>query len=248
MDEKEKCPDCPPPGLPAWMGTYSDMVTLLLTFFVALMGSKVTETNQIQLILSSFTDSLGNLNGGNSLSPGVLTDMGSSIESLPSTTKGQSLSKFVQKISDLFKPEIKSTKVRIDETSKGYKIVLASDFFFKPASAQIDYTEGVEILRRLASALKEGNPETRFEVIGHTDSGSIIPGSYLSQQFPSNWELSAGRAAAVVRYLIDFGLAPERFFVEGRAEYEPIESNNTPEGRAYNRRVEIYVSLDRDRR
>ncbi|MGL4561986.1 MAG: OmpA family protein [Brevinema sp.] len=248
MDNEQKCPDCPPVGAPAWMSTYGDMVTLLLTFFVALMGMKVTETQQIQLILSSFDNNLGNLSGGNSLSPGVLTEMGSSVEMLPSTTKGQSLSRFKQQISDLFKPEIKSTKVRIDETTKGYKIVLATDFFFKPASANIDYAEGVDILRKIAFALKDGPTNTRFEVIGHTDAGSIKPGSYLSEKFPSNWELSAGRSATIVRYLIDFGLAPERFFVEGRSEYEPIESNNTPEGRAYNRRVEIFVSLDRDRK
>ena len=51
----------------------------------------------------------------------------------------------------------------------------------------------------------------------------------------------------IVRYFIDFGLAPERFFVEGRAEYEPLESKNTPAGRAYNSRVEFYVTVDRDR-
>ncbi|MGL4394888.1 MAG: OmpA family protein [Brevinema sp.] len=247
-DQEEKCPDCPPVGAPAWMATFSDMVTLLLTFFIALMGVKVTETQQIQLILSAFNDSLGNLAGGNTLSPGVLTEMGASVESLPSTTKGQSLSRFKQQVADLFKAEIKSTKVRIDETTKGYKIVLASDFFFEPSTADINYDEGVDILRKVAMALKEGPKDTRFEVIGHTDSGNIRPGSFLSQRFASNWELSAGRAATVTRYLIDFGLEPERFFVEGRAEYEPIESNNTPEGRAYNRRVEIFVSLDRDRR
>ncbi|MGL4388622.1 MAG: OmpA family protein [Brevinema sp.] len=248
MDEQEKCPDCPPPGAPAWMATYGDMVTLLLTFFIALMGLKVTETQQIQLILSSFDNNLGNLSGGNTLSPGVLADMGASVESLPSTTQGQSLSRFKQQVADLFKAEIKSAKVRIDETTKGYKIVLATDFFFQPASANIDYSEGVDILRKVAMALKEGLTNTRFEIIGHTDAGNIKPGSYLSEKFPSNWELSAGRAATITRYLIDFGLEPERFFVEGRAEYEPVESNNTPEGRAYNRRVEIFVSLDRDRR
>ncbi len=243
---EKKCPKCEV-GSPAWMATYGDMVTLLLTFFIALMGTQVPEGHQIQLMLSAFDGSLGPLEGGNTLSPGVMAELGSTVESLPSSTQGQGLSKHIQNVSDLFKPEIKSQKVRIDETSKGYKITLASDFFFRPASAELDYDEAVGILRKLAGALKEGPVSSRLEVIGHTDSGAITPTSSLAVRYPSNWELSAGRAATVTRYLIDYGMAPERFFVEGRAEYEPLESNATPEGRAYNRRVEIYVTVDRDR-
>lgn len=244
---EKKCPKCVP-GAPAWMNTYGDMVTLLLTFFIALMGTQVPEGQQIKLILSAFDGGLGNLDGGNTLSPGVLTEMGATVESLPSTTQGKGLAREVQKISDLLKPEIKSQKVRIDETTKGYKIILASDFFFGPASATIDYDEGVGILRKVAGAIGGGTDESRIEVIGHTDAGSVIPSSRLAVRYPTNWELSAGRAATVVRYLIDFGLTPARFFVEGRAEYEPLESNSTPEGRSYNRRVEIFVTVDRDRR
>ncbi len=243
---EKKCPKCEI-GAPAWMATYGDMVTLLLTFFIALMGTQVPEGQQVQLILSAFDGSLGNLDGGNTLSQGVLADMGSSVESLPSSTQGKGLARHILQVSDLFKPEIKSQKVRIDETSKGYKITLASDFFFQPSSATIDYAEGVSLLRKLAGALQQGSTNSRLEVIGHTDAGAIPPISKLAVRYPSNWELSAGRAATIVRYFIDFGLAPERFFVEGRAEYEPLESNNTPEGRAYNRRVEIYVTVDRDR-
>lgn len=243
---EKKCPKCEV-GAPAWMATYGDMVTLLLTFFIALMGTQVPEGQQIQLILSAFDGGLGNLDGGNTLSPGALAEMGSTVESLPSSTDGQGLARHIQKVSDLFKPEIKSQKVRIDETTKGYKITLASDFFFKSSSAELDFPEALEILRKLAGALQGGTDQSRLEVIGHTDAGSIRPTSNLAVRYPSNWELSAGRAATIVRYLIDFGLAPERFFVEGRAEYEPLESNNTPEGRAYNRRVEIYVTVDRDR-
>lgn len=246
-DREKKCPKCPPAG-EAWLATYADMVTLLLTFFVALIGIQVPEGQQVQLILSAFDGSLGNLEGGDTLSPAILTSMGATIEKLPSSTEGKGLARHIQKISDLFKPEIKSSKVRIDDTTKGYKITLASDLFFEPASVTIDYEEGVVILRKIAGALKSGPNVIRFEVIGHTDASSILPGSRFAEKFPSNWELSAGRAATIVRYLIDFGMDPERFFVEGRAEFEPLESNDTPEGRAYNRRVEIFVTVDRDRR
>ncbi|MGL5722795.1 MAG: OmpA family protein [Brevinema sp.] len=246
-DDENKCPECPPPGLPAWLGTYGDMVTLLLTFFIALMGIQAPPGQQVQLILSAFDGSLGKLDGGSTLSPGVLVEMGNTVESLPSTTQGVGLNRSIQQVSDLFKPEIKSQKVRIEEVTKGYKITLASDFFFRPASAEIDYEEGVEILRKVAAAIAAGPDQTKLEVIGHTDRGAILPNSAIAQRFPSNWELSTGRASTIVRYLSDFGIDPARFIAEGRAEYQPIESNDTPEGRAYNRRVEIFVSIERDR-
>lgn len=245
--DEQKCPDCPSPGLPSWMGTYGDMVTLLLTFFIALMGTKNPPGQQMQLILSAFDGSLGKLDGGETLSKGVLVEMGNTVESLPSTTQGAGLNRSIQKVADLLKPEIKSQKVRIEEVTKGYKITLASDFFFRSGSAEIDYQEGVEILRKVGLAISGGTEGTRLEVIGHTDRGGILPTSQLAQRFPSNWELSAGRASTIVRYLVDFGIEPSRFIAEGRAEYQPIESNDTPEGRAYNRRVEIFVSVDRDR-
>lgn len=245
--DEQKCPDCPPPGLPAWLGTYGDMVTLLLTFFVALMGTKNPPGQQMQLILSAFDGSLGKLDGGETLSKGVLVEMGNTVESLPSTTEGSGLNRSIQKVSDLFKPEIKSQKVRIEEVTKGYKIILASDFFFRSGSAEIDYEEGVETLRKVGLAIAASTPGTRLEVIGHTDQGAILPTTALAQRFASNWELSTARASTVVRYLVDFGTDPARFIAEGRAEYQPIESNDTPEGRAYNRRVEIYISAERDR-
>ncbi len=188
MAERKKKHKSSPPGAPAWMATYGDMVTLLLTFFVALMGTRVPEGQQIQLVLSAFDGGLGSLDGGNTLSPGVLAEMGSTVESLPSTTEGRGLARHMQQVSDLFKPEIKSQKVRIDETTKGYKITLASDIFFRPSSAELNYAEAVDVLRVLAGALDSG-PDTRIEVIGHTDSGAIPPSSALAQRFPTSHKL-----------------------------------------------------------
>jgi chemotaxis protein MotB len=83
------------------------------------------------------------------------------------------------------------------------------------------------------------DPEGRlrkFRIEGHTDSGSTDPA-----QWPSNWELSAARAVNVLHFLTDFGADEKRFSVAGYADNKPYYDNSTPEGRAYNRRVDIII-------
>jgi len=229
---------------PAWMTTYGDMNSLLLTFFVMLIAtlSKNTSTSEIQLILSAFKGSLGSLEGGNTLTKGPLAEFGNTIESLPSQEIGKRLAKELQRAAQILSPEIRARKVRIQETQKGYKITLSSDLFFRPGSAEIDFEEGRETLTKVGLLLKETPENVKIEVVGHTDNTPIPKTSEAAKIYPTNWELSTARACGVVRYFEALGINPTRMYAEGRGEYEPIESNDTPEGRAYNRRIEIYVS------
>jgi chemotaxis protein MotB len=94
--------------------------------------------------------------------------------------------------------------------------------------------ESRALLDKVATLVEEF-PEADVRAEGHTDS---IPVSSASR-WSSNWELSAARAAAVVRYLQDKGIAPERLASTGYSFYRPVASNDTPEGRAANRRIEI---------
>lgn len=229
---------------PAWMVTYGDMNSLLLTFFIFLIAtmSPNAKTEELRLILSAFSGNLGMFEGGNTLSAGQLAESGHTFESLPSREIGRQMAKATKEVSELFKPELRSRKVRIDETQKGYKISLSSDLFFRPGSAEIDFEEGRETLRKLGEMLKNLPPGYKIEVIGHTDNSKIPKDSQLAKIYPSNWELSTARAASVVRFLESFGVDPKIMYVEGRGEQDPIESNSTPEGRAYNRRIDVYVS------
>jgi chemotaxis protein MotB len=242
-DRKKKCPK---QGLttPNWMTTFGDMNTLLLTFFIAILTTAEIEGRELRLILSAFTGSFGMMEGGMTLSAGQLAEMGQTIESLPSREAGNQLSRAMRQVSELLKPELRARRVRIEETRKGYKISLASDIFFRPGSAEIDYDEGREALRKVGMMLREVQGDFKVEVIGHTDNTAIPPESDIARIYPSNWELSAARSASVVRYLVDFGLDPRIMYVEGRGEFEPLESNDTPEGRAYNRRIDIYITQD----
>ncbi|MCX8029062.1 MAG: OmpA family protein [Brevinematales bacterium] len=226
--------------MPLWIFTFADMNNLLLALFVVLMSEATIEGLEARMILSSFSGNIGFLTGGKSLSQGQFAELGSSIESLPSRETGIAMSRVQQEARELFKPEIKSKKVKVTITEEGIKISLADDFFFESGSADIreELMPTIKKVADLISSLKD----VKVDVIGHTDKSPVI-NPIIKEKFPSNWELSTARASSVVRALIDFGANPEIMTASGRAEFEPVESNDTPEGRAFNRRTDIYIKL-----
>jgi len=112
---------------------------------------------------------------------------------------------------------------------------IASDALFPPAQAKLT-PAGLATLQPLATILSRHHAPVSIE--GHADAIPI-----RNPRYPSNWELSASRAASVLRYLEDHGVAPERLHASGYAHTRPVADNNTADGRATNRRVEIVVAL-----
>lgn len=226
-------------GLGEWIVTYGDMVTLLLTFFVALMEDPGTPNSQWEQMVSSLNNTgLGGQTGGNTLSSGKLAELGNTIAALPSMQKGNFLGTGLRKATSLFQPEVKSNKVRVTMDERGVVISLASDAFFRPASAEVDIEATRSLFLKLAELLK--SPEVagrKFRIEGHTDSAPVDPRG----AWPSNWDLSAARAINTLEYLVDFGVEERRFQVAGFADTAPIAANDTEEGRAYNRRVDVVI-------
>ncbi len=233
------------PGKPstAWQGTYGDMITLMLCFFVMLYNPSEADTTQMSMLQASLaieTESMENptTTGGQSLSTGRLADLGNTINSLPSMDKGKSLGTAKKKAVSLFAPDIKSSKITISSDERGLVITLASDAFFKEGSAELNIDETRETLLRLSKFFTD--PELkgrRFRIEGNTDNTPVAD----TETYPSNWELSADRAINVLHYLSDFGVDENQFSVAGYADTRPMFPNDTAEGRAYNRRVDIII-------
>lgn len=120
---------------------------------------------------------------------------------------------------------------------KGVVYVSISDkLLFGSGSYQVT-AQARKVLGKVAQVLKS-QPELEFMVEGHTDNKSVLP----SAPYTDNWELSAERAASVVRLLAkDYSIAPQRMTVAGRGEYVPVADNNSAEGRAQNRRTRIVI-------
>ena len=221
-----------------WIVTYSDMVTLMMCFFVALFNPDESDPVQLQQMISAFNNiGMGASTGGNTLSSGKSADLGNTIMSLPSMDRGKSMGTAIKRAMSLFMPEVKSNKIKITHDERGVVISLASDLFFAPASADINYEDSRNILLRLGSLLNSQEVAgRRFRIEGHTDSSDTDPGVW-----PSNWELSTARSLAVLHYLSDIGVDETRFQVAGFAATMPISRDDSAEGRANNRRVDIVI-------
>lgn len=223
----------------AWQGTYGDMITLMLCFFVMLYNPSEVDVTQLATITQSLQmNETESTSGGMSLSAGRLSDLGNDINSLPSMEKGKSLGTAKKKAVSLFAPDVKSNKITITSDERGLVITLASDSFFDEGSADLNMDETRDTLLRLSEFFKDPELKNRrFRIEGHTDNTPVSDTS----KFASNWELSAARAVNVLHYLADFGVNEKQFSIAGYADTRPMFSNDTPEGRAYNRRVDIII-------
>jgi len=231
--KKKKCEE----GAADWMVTYGDMTTLLLTFFVFMFTTAEVDGYELRMILAAF-QGLGMLEGGNTLTVGKLAELGNTIMSLPSLKQGKALDEARKKAVSLFQPEIQSQKVRVKEDERGLIISLAGDSFFESASAEVNIEETRDTLQKLSRLLTNEQLSGRtFRLEGHTDNVSTDPAG----PWESNWELSVMRAVNVLQYLVDFGVNENQFQAAGYADTVPLASNDTPEGRAYNRRVDVVI-------
>jgi chemotaxis protein MotB len=235
MKKKKKKP---PAGSPAWMTSYGDMTTLLLTFFVMMFSTAEIDGKDFFLILSSFRGSLGMFAGGHSLSKGRLEELGMNMQNLPSSEVGRSLARRLKKAIEAFKPEIQSKKVRVSEDERGLVITLSGDAYFDSGSARLK-DEIRPVLKKVAGIIKALPNFVRVE--GHTDDAPLTLSGSL-KRYETNWELSSARGVNVVRYLIENEKTePKQLSAVAFAQYRPIDNNNIPEGRAFNRRVDIVI-------
>jgi chemotaxis protein MotB len=224
-------------GAPQWLVTYGDMTTLLLTFFILMFTTAEVDGAELRMILAAF-QGLGSLTGGNTLQVGKLAELGHTIESLPSRQLGKSLDKARQTAISQFQPELRTRKIRLKEDERGLVISLAADAFFAPASAEINFEEARPVLQKVAALMRtEEMSGRKFRIEGHTDSIPTDPGG----DYLTNWELSADRAVNILHALVDYGVAERQCQVAGFADTVPLASNETAEGRAYNRRVDIIL-------
>jgi chemotaxis protein MotB len=232
-------------GMSRWLLTYADMITLLLGFFIILysMGSISPKkySDLAQVLETIFAGGRPEIFSANSISAGQGIMDNPGLFPLGKSRAGKKEDLFRQTISVL-QPELKARSVRVVLNETGVSIILASDLYFAPGSAKI-LDENLPSLRKISAMLK--NISNNIRVEGYTDERGIseepvkkVDGELV---FRSNWELSAQRAINVLEYLNSFGVDEKRLSAESFGSTRPIEGNDTPEKRAYNRRVEINV-------
>ena len=245
MGRKKKEPEAVPAG--TWLTTYGDMITLCLCFFVILFNPDDTTMAQLQAISSSLqSGGIGAMAGGLTVSAGRNADLGNTIMSLPSMDRGRVMGNELRRATSVFSPEIRSNKIKVTQDERGLVITLAADAFFDPASARINIEATRDVLLRLGTYLSSselmdsGDRKFKFRIEGHTDAVDVDPAG----PWEDNWHLSVERSRVILRYLAALGVDERRFQISGFADTMPISTNDTPEGRANNRRVDIVIIND----
>lgn len=209
------------PGGGTWLTTYSDLVTLLLVFFVLLyvLTPGIDE--------STFNDFISYFQSSTSI---VFEKDSASEESDAGTLREewQQIKKFLQE-------QGLSSEVDIEKTKEGVKVTLRDSLTFNSGSARL-LPRARMVLKEIAGVFDHNVQNVKVQ--GHTDNVPIASTS----PYRSNWHLGAARAVSVVLFINENSvLAPQRFEASSFGKYKPVATNNTPEGRRKNRRVEIYV-------
>lgn len=240
MAKQKKCEECEL-GAPLWMLTYGDMMTLLLAFFVMIFAtgkSNFTASNEIKIISSVFGGSLGILQGGNTLSKSKAVEMGLNIQTMPSMETGRSTSKALQTATEIFKPEIKTKTVQVEQQERGLVISLIGSDAFPPGSARLTDTTR-KTLVKAATLIRSLNTFVRIE--GHADETPVVAGP-ASERYETNWELAGARAINVLRFLNEAeDVEPAKISAVSYGKYRQLVTSNTPEAKAINRRVDIVI-------
>ena len=139
-------------------------------------------------------------------------------------------------LQSLFETEMDATALDMELLRDGIEIDMPNDLLFESGSLTVK-TDSRDFGMKLTEYLK-GNSYLIF-ITGYTDSQNPI--GNLAQRYPTNWELSAARAALAVRFMVDQGIAQERLWAIGRGANDPVASNSTPEGRVKNRRLRLVL-------
>lgn len=141
-----------------------------------------------------------------------------------------------RELEESLKKEIGDYKAKLQMTERGLVITFVSEVFFDSGKDMIK-SDGKASLDKVAEVLNRDVPNSQVAVEGHTDNDPIKYSGWKS-----NWELSSGRALAVVHYLADnCKVGPERLSANGYGEYHPVTPNDTPQNKEKNRRVEIVI-------
>jgi chemotaxis protein MotB len=234
-----------------WLVSYADFITLLFAFFVVMFASSQTDKSKAKQVSEAVEKALKE---GHSVSMpaavakvlgGTVDDKGQGNAQMHGPGGAQKAAKEDQSevmelgvslktLSAQLEEEIKSGKVEVSMTPRGIVVSLKQAAFFPSGADAVDPAT-FTTMSKVASALQAVSNPVRIE--GHTDAQPIH-----TARFRSNWELSAARSIAIMELLSTrFEIARDRLAIVGYADTVPVESNDTPEGRARNRRVDLVI-------
>lgn len=236
-----------------WMVSYADFVTLLFAFFVVMYAMSSVNEGKYRVLADTMTEAfkvapkspdpiqIGKENKAlNNSKPSL-----EKIETIKVLKKSQrtyerEMKQIAETVSKSVQPLIDKGLIKVTQHKLWVEIEMNSKILFSSADSELE-EEAFPALKSLAQVLKK--LPNSIDVEGHTDNLPIN-----NELFPSNWELSAARAASVVHLFTNYGVDPKRLSSIGYAEFRPIADNSTVAGRIKNRRVKIVILADKNAR
>jgi chemotaxis protein MotB len=221
------------PNHERWLVSYADFITLLFALFVVLYAASNADREKLSQFARAVENAINNSGVGHTRDGQPVKGKAQApLGPKPSSEPG--LDGAYLSLVQSLKPEIVNRQVQVAMSKRGLVITLNQASFFR--SGKADYDPSMyPTLGKIAEAIAKLRNPIRLE--GHTDSLPIH-----NERFRSNWELSSARSISTLELLVNrFGLLTSRMAVAGYADNSPVSSNDTEEGRARNRRVDIVV-------
>lgn len=221
-----------------WLISYADFITLLFAFFVVMYAISIVNEGKYAVL----SEALGDAFGGRGAAPQVNTNVEPvlPLSHIVNRKRLEAARRERERMETLAKdltatlmPLVKSGQVRVTQNARGISIELNASVLFDQGEAVLQQ-DAREVLGEVAGLLK--NDPHAIEVEGHTDNTPIT-----NQLYASNWELSAVRAASVVRLFIEQGVQDARLSAIGHGATRPVAPNDTPIDQAKNRRVAVMI-------
>ncbi|MFZ5861406.1 MAG: flagellar motor protein MotB [Nitrospirota bacterium] len=211
-----------------WLISYADFITLLFAFFVVMYSTSSVNAGKLRAVADAMNSAF---NPFVTLSATNIRLMESRIGTEMFDVDMKRYFKIQETVRLI---DAGKSNITVAKDSRGLVIRISDTLVFEPGRADI-LPQNSELLDRVAALLAE--IPNQIIVEGHTDNVPI-----RTPQFPSNWELAVARATTIVRYFVEHRtIDPQRIAIGGYGEFRPIAWNDTPEGRAKNRRVDIVV-------
>lgn len=240
-----------PKGSPRWMTTYSDMITLILVFFILLFSMSqidvakfeaVADSFRNRMIFDSFPSTLPMENPSENIDredndgfkENFLVEKDEELNSDDLEDDKDLLDELLAEIQVFLQENDLQNVITANRTDQGVVLILQERILFDSAQAEIK-PSGEPFLDKIGLLLSNIPNSVRVE--GHTDNRPIS-----TLQFPSNWELSAARASSVIRHVLNSNeFEEDRFIAVGYGDTRPIVDNDSPENWSRNRRVEVVI-------
>lgn len=246
---KKKAPEPPPPpkkemeppppdeGIPPWMATFADMVTLLLCFFVLLLSFTTQDINNFKVLMGAIQQAMGVQK--EDMASSNIPYAQAQLKFEDRQKKSRQIVEIGTRMKEYIRAKDLTKKARVSQEKSGVMLRVSNAALFAKGSATLDPAEAEVILAGVVEVLNK-YPKYNCVIRGHTDGESSE-----SSVYRSNWELSAARAAACLRWIITHSdIKPERLKAVGYASAKPILPSTTEANRRLNRRVDFFILPD----